>query len=161
MVKMGLLSGAKAAFQAARLIRKPPRRDHSNALDNHQYSSARAAAHLMILLIALDQIVHDRPGIGAATWRLLLKKSVDTGQLFWTAISMFAALGYDAIDAWNTHPAQHDFIGLICGLCLLGGFVCTVLVGFSTLRTATGGNTNWYVISASIAITGVLCVFSP
>jgi hypothetical protein len=115
----------------------------------------------MILLIALDQIVHDRPGIGTATWRSLLKKSVDTGQLFWTAISMLAALAYDAIDAWSRHPAQHEVIGVICGLCLLAGFVCTVLVGFSTLRTATGGTTNWYVIGASIAITVLLCVFYP
>jgi len=117
--------------------------------------------YLMILLIALDQIVHDQPGLGRTTWRTLLKKSVDTGQLFWTAISMLAATAYDAIEAWNRHPDRHDMIGLICGFCLLMGFVCTVLVGFSTLRTATGGNTNWYVIGASILITAMLCLLYP
>lgn len=64
--------------------------------------------YLMILLIALDQIVHDQPASGRTTWRTLLKKSVDTGQLFWTAISMLAATAYDAIEAWNRHPGMHD-----------------------------------------------------
>jgi hypothetical protein len=41
------------------------------------------------------------------------------------------------------------------------GFVCTVLVGFSTLRTATGGTTNWYVIGMSILITAALCILYP
>lgn len=65
--------------------------------------------YLMILLIALDQIVHDQPASGRTTWRTLLKKSVDTGQLFWTAISMLAATAYDAIEAWNRHPGMHAF----------------------------------------------------
>ncbi|TWI62125.1 hypothetical protein IP91_04234 [Pseudoduganella lurida] len=116
--------------------------------------------YVMILLIALDQIVHDRPGIGAATWRSLLKNpsirdscSGPPFQCLLPSPTMQSMHGTDI--------PRHDFIGLICGLCLLGGFVCTVLVGFSTLRTTTGGNTNWYVIGTSIAITGMLCVFYP
>jgi hypothetical protein len=88
-----------------------------------------------------------------------VKKSVDTGQLFWTAISMLAACAYDAINAWDKYPDQHTGIGGTIGICILMGFVCTVLVGFSTLRAATGGTTNWYVIGLSIFITAGLCIF--
>ena len=117
--------------------------------------------YLMILLIALDQIRQGAPGNGTALWKTLLKKSVDTGQLFWTAISLVAATSYDAIEAWNRHPEYRDAIGLICALCLLVGFICTVLVGFATLRTATGEETNWYVIGASILITVMLSCLYP
>jgi hypothetical protein len=93
--------------------------------------------------------------------RRLLRKSVDTGQLFWTAIAMLAATAYDAIAAWDKHPDLRAGIGGTVALCILFGYVCSVLVGFSTLRTATGGTTNWYVIGTSIFLTAGLCIFYP
>ncbi|GAB2853342.1 hypothetical protein GCM10027277_22170 [Pseudoduganella ginsengisoli] len=117
--------------------------------------------YLMLVLIAIDQATHTSAGTGATTWRTLLRKSVDTGQLFWTAISMLAATAYDAVAAWDKHPALHEEIGWTVGICLVAGFVCTVLVGFSTLRTATSGTTNWYVIGLSIWLTLALCGFYP
>jgi len=117
--------------------------------------------YLMLVLIAIDQATHTATGTGATTWRTLLRKSVDNGQLFWTAISMLAATAYDAVAAWDKHPDLHASIGWTVGVCIVMGFVCTVLVGFSTLRTATSGTTNWYVIGLSILITLGLCMFYP
>jgi hypothetical protein len=117
--------------------------------------------YLMLVLIAIDQASHSTSGAGTATWKRLLRKSVDTGQLFWTAISMLAATAYDAIAAWDKHPNLHNAIGWTTGLCLVMGLVCTVLVGFSTLRTATSGTTNWYVIGISILTTLGLCIYYP
>lgn len=117
--------------------------------------------YFMLVLIAIDQTTHTTAGTGAATWRTLLRKSVDTGQLFWTAISMLAAAAYDAVAAWDKHAELHGEIGWTIGLCIVMGFMCTVLVGFSTLRTATSGTTNWYVIGLSILITLGLCILYP
>lgn len=117
--------------------------------------------YLMLVLIAVDQATHGAGNRETTTWRKLLKKSVDRGQLFWTAISMLAACAYDAISAWEKHPDLRTGIGGTIGVCILIGFVCTVLVGFSTLRAATGGTTNWYVIGLSIFLTALLCIFYP
>ena len=117
--------------------------------------------YLMLVLIAIDQATHGPGKRGTTTWRKLLKKSVDTGQLFWTAISMVAAIAYDAIGAWDKHPDQRAAVGGTIMLCILLGFICTVLVGFSTLRSAKDGTTNWYVIGISIVLTTSLCIFYP
>lgn len=116
--------------------------------------------YLVILLIAIDQI-SSAPGAGTTTWRTLAKKSVDTGQLFWTAISMLAATAYAAISGWEKHVDLHVQIGWILGLCMFIGIICTVLVGLCTLRAATGGTTNWTVIILSIFITLALCFWYP
>lgn len=74
---------------------------------------------------------------------------------------MVAAIAYDAIGAWDKHPEQRSAVGGTIMLCILIGFICTVLVGFSTLRSAKDGTTNWYVIGISIGLTTSLCIFYP
>lgn len=113
--------------------------------------------YLVVGIIAVDEASSGTPGVA----KTLMRKSVETGQLFWTAIALLAATSYEAISAWERHPDHHRAIGWTIGLCGFLALICTLFVGFSTARTVRSGVTNNYVIAISIGVTVAMCVLYP
>jgi hypothetical protein len=117
--------------------------------------------YLIIAIIAVESI-GAAPAAGTPPlWRVMLRKSVDSGQLFWTSISLLAAMSYDTILAWEKHPNQRSAIGWTLGGCVFLGLSCTLLAGLTTLRSAQGGVANPITIRISIGLTLLLSLFFP
>lgn len=117
--------------------------------------------YVVVGLIAISEATTGKDRTGRLTARLLLRESVDRGQLFWTAIALQAATTYDAVTAWDTHLNDHSTIGSFIGGCAFVSFVCTVLVGLSTANSARHGTTNRYVICISITVIALMCFAYP
>jgi len=113
--------------------------------------------YLVVGIIAIDEATSGTPSVA----RTLMRKSVETGQLFWTAIALLAATSYDAISAWDRHAADHRAIGWTIGLCGVLALICTLFVGFSTARTVRSGVSNQYVVNISIGVTIAMCILYP
>lgn len=113
--------------------------------------------YVVVGIIAIDEATSGTPGVA----RTLMRKSVDTGQLFWTAIAMLAATIHDVVSVWDKHPVAHRSMGWTIGLCVFLALICTLFVGFSTARTVRSGVPNKHVINISIGVTVAMCFFYP
>ncbi len=116
--------------------------------------------YLVLGIVALDSLSTVVTPPAPPLWQTLLKKSVDTGQLFWTAISLLASTGYEIAETWDKHK-DHDMAWVILSLCFLFGFICTSCVALCTYRAATGQPSSWWTISISILLTIAISITFP
>ncbi|MYN30056.1 hypothetical protein [Duganella levis] len=97
-------------------------------------------------------------------WRLfvrMLKKSIDGGQLFWVALGMMAATGYDAFSAYQSRPHLRELIGWTLGSCVVGAFFSSIFIAVNTARTSQSQTVSTRVIWISVLVTIVMSYFYP
>lgn len=97
-------------------------------------------------------------------WRLfvrMLKKSIDGGQLFWVALGMMAATGYDAFSAYQGRPDLRELIAWTLGSCVVGAFFSSIFIAVNTTRTSQSQTVSTRVIWISVLVTVVMSYFYP
>jgi len=98
---------------------------------------------------------------GWQSFKTLLVKAVDGGQLFWVALGMMASNCYEAFDAYARKPELHDEIAWSIGLNMAGILFATVFIALNTARSAQGQPVRPIVIFVSVALLLGMCLYYP
>lgn len=98
---------------------------------------------------------------GWRTFVLMLKKSVDSGQLFWVVIGMLAASGYEAFSAYNRHPELGEFIAWTLGWCVVGAVFSSIFIAINASRSLQQEPVRPIIVWISIFMTLTLSCYYP
>lgn len=99
---------------------------------------------------------------GRSAFTLMLRKSVDQGQLFWVSLGMLASIGYEAFSAYGKCRTGADLSSWTLGLCILGTFFSSIFIALNTSRTSEGLRVQNEVVLISILMTLLIsCCYLP
>lgn len=98
---------------------------------------------------------------GWQSYRRLILKAVDAGQLFWVALGMMASNCYEAFTAYEKYPELRENIAWAVGLNMTGILSTTIFIATSTAKSARGQKAPPVVILISVVLAIGMCLYYP
>lgn len=92
---------------------------------------------------------------------LMIKKSVNQGQLFWVALSMQASMGYEAFSAYAACAASREAVSWALGFCMVGAFVSSLFIAVNTVQTLNRPRIRTVVVYISLVIAAFVACGYP